>query len=682
MRCGSNITFKVQNDSIQVPWFGKCPLNSARSFASWNIANFDSRLRTAMVVSLVAILCYLGDRLAYVLGVPPDQIASLWPSTPLLVAVLLLTPRRIWPLLIAAGLGGIVLADLRNGASISEEIWFSLGNACEVFIAIVGINLLFKGAPQLTSVKTLAKYLAVGVILAPFVAGLVGAIANVSGYWLQWRLWFFADALAFLTVTPAILTWARGGRIWGRKSLNYLELAALMILLLLFGYLTFISAGRWIQPALLYSLVPLLLWAALRLGLKGVSTSMIVIAFLSVGGAAHGRGPFAQQGALNSVLSIQLFLFFVAMPFMFLAVLVEEQKIAVEVLRESEGRFRAVANTAPVMIWMSGPDRVCTYCNKPWMQFTGRQLEAELGNRWEESVHPEDRQACAEAYTQAFDRCRSFTSEYRLRRHDGEYRWILTTVVPRFELADSFAGYISSAVDVTDRKRAEESLSSLSGRLIEAQEQERRRIARELHDDISQKLVLLSIELQQFAGSLPDSPARLRNQIEPMMKRISEISSDTHALSHRLHSSKLETLGLVAAMRGFCRELAEQRDVKIDFTHSEVPDILPPHVSLCLFRVLQEGLSNAVKHSGVRRFNVQLEGVLHQLQLTIRDAGAGFDPCMAIHNDGLGLISMRERISNLKGTISIVSKPHGGTEIRVRVPVGVHVEQNQMTSSA
>lgn len=657
-------------------------MNSARSLPPWNIPNFDSRLHTAMVLCLVAILCYLGDRLAYVLGIPPEQIASLWPSTPILVAVLLLTPRRIWPVLIAAGLGAIALADLRDGASIGDEIWFSLGNACEVFIAMVGINLLFKGIPQLTSVKALAKYLAVGVILTPFVAGLVGAIASAStGYWLQWRLWFFADALAFLTVTPAILTWAREGRRWARKSFNYLELSALMILLSFFGYLTFVSAGRWVQPALLYSLVPLLLWAALRLGLKGVSTSMIVIVLLSIGGAVHGRGPFAQQGALNSVLSIQLFLFFVAMPFMFLAVLVEEQKLAKEVLRESEGRFRAVANTAPVMIWMSSPDRLCTYCNKPWLEFTGRHLGAGLGNGCAECVHPEDRPVYADAYTRAFDRCQSFTTEYRLRRHDGEYRWILATVVPRFESADSFTGYICSAVDVTDRKRAEESLSSLSGRLIQAQEQERHHIARELHDDISQKLVLLSIELQQFADSLPDSLVQLQNQIEPLMKRISEISSDTHALTHRLHSSKLGTLGLVAAIRGFCRELADQRDVKIDFTYREVPDILPPQVSLCLFRVLQEGLSNAVKHSGVRRFNVQLEGLPNQLQLTVRDAGVGFDPSMAMHNEGLGLISMRERISNLKGTISIVSKPLGGTEIRARVPVGARTEQSKMTSS-
>ena len=658
-------------------------MNSVHSPRPGDTTGLDPRFRTAMFVLVVAVFCYLGDRVAYVLGIPPDQVASLWPSTPFLIAIVLLTPRKIWPSLIVAGLGAIALADLRDGASFGDEIWFTLGNACEVLISIAGINLLFKGIPQLTSVKALAKYLAVGVLLAPSVAGLVGAIASVdSGYWLQWRLWFFADALAFLTVTPAVLTWAREGRNWARKSRDYLELGALMILLSLFGYFTFVSTGRWIQPALLYSLVPLLLWAALRLGLKGVSTSMIVIAFLSTGGAAHGHGPFAQQGALHSVLSIQLFLFFVAIPFMFLAVLVEEQKRAEEVLRESEGRFRAVANTAPVMIWMSGPNRLCTYCNKPWLQFTGGGMEDEIGKAWEESVHPEDRQTCVEAYSKALDRSQSFTSEYRMRRYDGQYRWIMSTVVPRFESAASFAGYISSAVDVTDRKRAEESLSSLSGRLIEAQEQERHRIARELHDDISQKLVLLAIELQQFANELPDAEQQLRNEIEPLMSRISEISSDTHALSHRLHSSKLETLGLVAAMRGFCRELAEQRDVDIDFTHDSVPDHLPPHVALCLFRILQEGLSNAVKHSGVVRFSVHLEKLDDQLQLTIRDAGTGFDPGMAMHNHGLGLISMRERISNLKGTISITSKPQGGTEIRARVPVGTHVEQNQITSPA
>ena len=340
-------------------------------------------------------------------------------------------------------------------------------------------------------------------------------------------------------------------------------------------------------------------------------------------------------------------------------------------LRESEERFRFVANTAPLMIWVSDLDKLCTYFNRPWLDFTGRAMEAELGNGWAEGLHPDDRQRCMDTYTQAFDRRQPFTMEFRVRRHDGEYRWILDSGVPRWDRDGSFAGYIGSALDVTDRKIADEALSSLGGRLIEAQEQERRYIARELHDDISQKLAMLSLELQQFTAMLPDSQITLHNRLESLLKRTSEVTGDVHALSHRLHSSKLEILGLVSTIRDFCRQLAGQRDVQIDFTDSGIPDDLPQAVSLCLFRVLQEGLSNAVKHSGARHFEARLERVSDELQLTIRDPGVGFEPGTAMYNKGIGLISMRERVSLVKGTMSIRSKPQGGTEITVSVPVAV-----------
>jgi PAS domain S-box-containing protein len=323
-----------------------------------------------------------------------------------------------------------------------------------------------------------------------------------------------------------------------------------------------------------------------------------------------------------------------------------------------------------MMLWMSDPDSLCTYVNRRWMDFTGRTMEAELGNGWVESVHPEDRQRCTETYTRAFDRREPYTVEYRLQRHDGEYRWIFDSAVPRFNQDGSFAGYMCSAVDVTDRKRVEEALSSLGGRLIEAQEQERRHIARELHDDISQKVAMLSLELQQFGSCLPDFPANIRDWLDSLVKRTAEINDDIHGLSHRLHSSKLDTLGLVATMMGFCRELAEQRDVQIDFIHNGVPELLPPSISLCVFRVLQEALTNAVKHSGVRRFTAKLARVADELELSVRDSGVGFDPA-AQYNEGIGLISMRERVSLVGGRLSITSKPQGGTEITVCVPVSV-----------
>ena len=202
-------------------------------------------------------------------------------------------------------------------------------------------------------------------------------------------------------------------------------------------------------------------------------------------------------------------------------------------LRESEERFRLMASTAPVLIWMSGTDKLCIYFNKFWLDFTGRTLESELGNGWSEGVHSEDLPRCLERYTRAFDRREEFRMEYRLRRHDGEYRWVLDIGVPRFDPDGSFAGYIGSAIDVTDHKKAEEALSSVSRRLIEAQEEERRFIARELHDDMSQRVALLAIDIQKLEYALPESSPALRSQTAEISKRTLEISKEVQSLSHR-----------------------------------------------------------------------------------------------------------------------------------------------------
>jgi PAS domain S-box-containing protein len=606
----------------------------------------------------------------------------------------------------------------------------------------------------------------------------------------------------------------------------------------------------------------------------------------------------------------------------------EEQKMSEAVLREtreSEQRFRLIADTAPVLIWMSGTDKLCTYFNKPWLDFTGRSLDSELGNGWLEGVHPDYLRRCMDTYTQAFDRREKFSVEYRLRRYDGEYRWILDTGVPRFNHDGSFAGYAGSCIDVTDRKLAarelglanerlhlamqagraggwewdiesgrkswfgeahallgttrearsgsvqefwdrvhpedrvrlhdamenaklnntefneefrvvwpdgtvhwlrsqgrylyaanaepermlgvsiditqrklgeealrdsearlrlaaqagrmyvyewdvatdvtvrseeyanvlgltgvarcdtrqqflsrvhpddrakfiaavadltpenpttqisyrmlrpdgaviwleksgraffdvqgkmlrmigivaditerklgEEALSGVSRRLIEAQEQERTRIARELHDDFGQRLALLTIELEQLQQNSPDLPAEVRSRMGELRKQTSEIATDIQSLSHELHSSKLEYLGIVAAMRGFCQEFGKQQKVEVDFKTHDLLSPVPPDISLCFFRVLQEALHNSAKHSGVRHFEVRLWGTSGEIHLTVGDSGAGFDREAAKERRGLGLISMEERLKLLKGTFSIESQPKRGTMIHARVPM-------------
>jgi PAS domain S-box-containing protein len=702
-----------------------------------------------------------------------------------------------------------------------------------------------------------------------------------------------------------------------------------MAALILLGYSTFAGTRRGESPALalFYFLVPILLWAAMRLGLKGVSTSMIVVAFLSVWGASQGRGPFSGAEALNNVLSLQLFLVFVSIPFMVLAGIVEDQKRAQQTLIDEQTKLHEAQHLAQIGSWEWDPQSDEVTWSRELYRISGRdpglpapsfkehsqlytpesierlkhvvdealrigtpyELDLEMVNRdgstkwiraqgeaqsdrtgrvvrlrgttqdinerrlaerelervnerlrlameagksvgWDRDVktgrytlfgnlqsifgipadthdgrvndfprylHSDDRQRVLKTIEDAMQTHMPYTAEFRVNWPDGAVRWVaargkfyyssrgepermlgtavditerklavealrkseeqlrlalragrmyafdwdpITDVITRSEevshipalkddplqltkqqlLADvhpedqeifnsttdqctpenpnqqiSFrllrpdgsvlwlertgraffdgqgrlvrmAGIVAN---ITDRKLAEVALSSVSGRLIEAQEQERAWIARELHDDIGQRFALMVTNLEVMKKVPPASAAEIRNFINEHLKRVREISADVQAMSHRLHSSKLQFLGIVAAARSFCQELSDQQRVEIGFTYSEIPPAVSDEISLCLFRIMQESLQNAVKHSGVRHFEVELRGEPEGLHLIVRDSGVGFDPKSFVNNRGLGLISMQERVNLVKGIFSIKSGLNLGTTIHVRVPL-------------
>jgi len=259
--------------------------------------------------------------------------------------------------------------------------------------------------------------------------------------------------------------------------------------------------------------------------------------------------------------------------------------------------------------------------------------------------------------------------EYRLRRHDGEYRWVLDQGVPIFKSNGSFAGYIGSGIDVTVRKLAEEALSKVSQKLIEAHEEERTRIGRELHDDINQRVGLLGANLDQLKQSLAAAAAAFRPEIEEVHKQVMELGRDIQALSHRLHSSNLELLGLKAAAASLCKDCSNLQKVDIDFHAENIPKGLSSEISLCLYRVLQEALQNATKHSGAGHLKVSLRGGPNDIELTVQDSGIGFDPEHAIRGRGIGISSMLERLKLVNGQLFIESKLHQGTTVQARVPL-------------
>ena len=336
-------------------------------------------------------------------------------------------------------------------------------------------------------------------------------------------------------------------------------------------------------------------------------------------------------------------------------------------LRESEARFRTVANAAPVMIWMSSRDKLCTFFNKSWLDFTGRTMETEVGNGWAEGVHEDDLQSCLKIYTSAFDERKSFTMEYRLRRQDGEYRWISDTGVPRYDDSGRFAGYIGSCLDITDRRKSERTSHELSGRLIRAQEDERARLARELHDDITQRLARLAIDagVAERDGGTAALIVAMRGVREGLVR----VSEDVHGLSYRLHPQMLEELGLTAALKAECERFSRRESVSAELRTHGLQEPMTMDVSLCLFRVTQEALRNVGRHAHAQRVEVVVRPLEGGVQLAVRDDGVGFNPAVGHGRATLGQASMRERVNLLGGEFDVESAPGHGTTVLAWVPV-------------
>ena len=515
-------------------------LGSTADRFSPSTVSVDSPRSTIVLVSVVAIVSYVAPKIESTLMLNLQAAWPLWPGCAILVAALMLVRTRIWTILIPTSFAEFVLSDLQAGVPVTSIAWFIPADTIQVLTAGIGLRYCFQGVPRLNNINSLAKYCFLAVFLAPFVAAFVSAPGIPGNYWTSWKISFLSEVLAFITLAPAILSWVTEGPAWAQKTSAYhREFAVLVVATVVLSYLIFGTSNMGESPAVLYALVPFLLWSALRFGSIGITSSMMIIGLLSVWGVVHGQGPFRAPGTASSIMLLQLFLIFASVPFMVLTALVEDRKIA--------------------------------------------------GER-------------------------------------------------------------------------------LASRLIDAQEKERTRIARELHDDINQRLAFLVIELEEVKKDYPLLPAEIRSRIEKLRAHTMELSGDVETLSHQLHSSKLEYLGLVSAMRGWCREFGDKNNIEIEFRSHDLLALPSQEISLSLFRVLQEALSNAAKYSGAKRVEVELAERSGQLDLEIKDSGRGFDLQNVIQGAGLGLMSIQERLRLVNGRVTIHSKPMGGTTIHARVP--------------
>src|SRR5262245_44423928 len=451
--------------------FEAAEIQSVSGKANTRSAVFDQHL---LIVGLwVFAGYYLGCKVGFALTFQPHPVSVLWPPNSVLVAALLLTPPRSWWLVLLAALPAHLAAQMQGQVPPLMIVCWFISNSCEAVIGAGLMRYLVGGTISFASLRKVSVFCLCVVFVGPLLSSFLDAAFVVwnhwgqDGYWELIRIRLSSNAVSALIIVPLIVTWVTDGiqSLTTAPRSRYLEACALFLGLLAVSYVVLYELRAGADLALLFLPLPFLLWAAVRFGALGASTAISIVGFLAIWSASHGHGPFSRETAEQSALSIELFLIGVGIPLLFLAALIEERVIGENELRESESRFRIIADAAPVLIWMAGVDKLCTFFNKPWLQFTGRSMEQELGNGWVEGLHQDDLERCRQVYTNALDARQPFVMQYRLRRHDGEYRWVSEQGVPRYDTHGTFAGYIGSCVDVTELVNKDRALQESEERM-------------------------------------------------------------------------------------------------------------------------------------------------------------------------------------------------------------------------
>jgi PAS domain S-box-containing protein len=350
------------------------------------------------------------------------------------------------------------------------------------------------------------------------------------------------------------------------------------------------------------------------------------------------------------------------------------QRQAEQALRESEQRFRVITDASPVMVWMSGTDKLCYYFNKGWLDFVGRTLEQESGNGWTENVHPEDFNHCLQIYIANFDARRPFEMEYRMRHHAGQYRWILDRGVPRYAPDGTFEGYVGACLDIHDQKEAAEKVRIADDvtLLMKVQDEERRRIARDLHDSAGQTLTVLGLSLAQLVERAQVIAPELAKEGKEIEEIVQQLHREIRTASYLLHPPLLDECGLASALNWYVEGLAGRSDVAITLDVAANVGRLPDDIELAIFRLVQECLTNIHRHSASKTALIRLTRERESIRTEVRDRGKGISPERLLeiqsHGSGVGMRGIRERIRQFHGEMKIESNG-SGTSVVVTIPL-------------
>ncbi|HNY01338.1 MAG TPA: response regulator [Bacteroidales bacterium] len=349
-------------------------------------------------------------------------------------------------------------------------------------------------------------------------------------------------------------------------------------------------------------------------------------------------------------------------------------------LEESELNFRLLADSGQALIWISGLDRGVGFFNRPWLAFTGRSLDKELGFGWTKGIHPEDKEAFVDLYKEQFTKREKFRIKFRILHTSGEYRWLQNDASPRFNTHGDFTGFIGYCIDITDLIHAEErilqyneQLRGLAAHMERVREEERITLSRDMHDILGSSLSSLKLELRilqhEIERFLPDPGPEITGKLQAMAAQVDVSIGVMRRFVHQLRPELLDDLGLIEAIRRFAREMEERSGIEIIMTFFPKHIQLDQQQSIILYRIFQEILTNIIRHSRATKATLFVKKQEDSLMIRVTDNGIGISRQDMVRSDSFGILGMKERVLLLGGQIDITGTRGRGTVISLQVPL-------------
>ena len=622
---------------------------------------------------LVGAAYYAGTKVGFLLTPDPNPISTLWPPNAILFAGLMLAPRRAWWLILLAVLPAHLFIQLQSGVPVPTSLVWYVTNTAEALLGAYCVQHFANGESPFKSFRGVSIFIGFGVIFAPLFTSYLDAAGVVltgraGNYWLLWRERLFSNVLSNLTLVPAIVLFGAGGMTWVRRAPAWRIVEAVLLAAgtLLLAALAFGGQTPWqaSNPVLIYAPLPLLLWAAVRFGPGGVSAALLAVALLAIWNAIHGRGPFTGDTPLQNVLFLQGFLIVIQIPLIYLAALIEERKQTARLLRRSEERYRNVLETQTELICRYLPDGTLTFVNDAYCRSFGKTRDELVGRKFIEFLPESSRSAALGHLESLVARPRVEAHEHEVIRPDGSTGWQRWMNYAILDAEGSVVELQGIGRDFGGRKQAEESLQHLTARLLHMQDEERRRIAHELHESAAQNLFALTFKLAQLEQQYQSRTPEHEETLSECLALGEQTLEGVRALSYLLHPPLLDQAGLVSALRWYVEGFTRRSGLNVELLVPHEIGRMPSEVETALFRVVQEGLTNVHRHSGSATASVMLEKAQNQVVLQIKGRGPRAASTEAMVEDDLpsvGVGGMRQRIAHIGGQLEVTADGQGTT---------------------